>query len=287
MCVCVPRPVDSVAPQGRRLRIARGGSGWGNGSTGCTVWDCVGVCAQKVKCSPTPCSAQLGSTPLTPSCPPPLIPSWCYNANSFASDRKHLSLSLSNTPPSLAENLREGHAAILPSSCHVVTIRSKYKKTLCNLCDVSTKILGLRNWYPRKQIGINAGISLRVKESAEGKEGVIVVDFFASTEILHTCLVDHILTYVHIHLYICTHPYDCNCRVLIGIAKLVYRLSVQCMNMHERARREYNMAFTRCFLSVTKTIQQPKEHNNIERNKEVQQQQQHRIPKTKHTCTQR
>lgn len=39
MCVCVyvPRPVDSVATQGRRLRIARGGSGWGNGSTGCTV----------------------------------------------------------------------------------------------------------------------------------------------------------------------------------------------------------------------------------------------------------
>lgn len=27
MCVCVPRPPDVVAPQGRRLRIARGGSG--------------------------------------------------------------------------------------------------------------------------------------------------------------------------------------------------------------------------------------------------------------------
>lgn len=149
------------------------------------------------------------------------------------------SLSVSFKHSSLPRwKLREGHEAILPSSCHVVTIRSKYKKTLCNLCDVSTKILGLRNWYPRKQIGINIGNSLRrEKESAEGKEGVIVVDFFASTEILHTCLVDHTLTYVHIHIYICTHSYDCNCRVLIGIAKLVYRLSVQCMNMHERARR--------------------------------------------------
>lgn len=177
MCVCVyvPRPVDSVAPQGRRLRIAREGSGWRNGSTGCTVWDCVGVCAQKVKCSPTPCSAQLGSTPLTPSCPPSLIPSLCYNANSFASDRKHLSLSLSNTPPSLAENSREGHEAILPSSCHVVTIRSKYKKTACNLCDVSTKILGLRNWYPRKQIGINTGNSLRrEKRVREGRKVLLL-----------------------------------------------------------------------------------------------------------------
>lgn len=198
MFVCVPRPVDSVAPQGRRLRIYRGGSGRWNGSTDCTVWYCVGVCAQKVKSSPTPCPAQLGSTPpytlsaLTYSIVVLRRKFFCKWPKASLS----VSLALSFKHSSLPRwELKRKDEAILPSSCHVVTIRSKYNKTLCNLCDVSRKILGLRNWYPRIQIGINTGIFF------EEIKRELAPNFYIP-HLFNTCIVDHILKYAHIHINI-------------------------------------------------------------------------------------